>query len=160
MSPWHTSIFAGLVYDDNDVIRHLSFGCPVETIAGEGGAQVPLWMRIIIIIIMFMMLIMIIPIVFNIRVLRGEGRDCICDDPKDKLFIVFVFGGQEVVFPLMEKMTYLLYSCTCSLKRPFRFYIYDPGVPRSLPKQNCWEKLTLELWCSHSCHPEPIRIQW
>ena len=48
----------------------------------------------------------------------GEGRDCICDDPKDKLFIVFVFGGQEVVFPLMEKMTYLLYSCTCSLKRP------------------------------------------
>ena len=59
------------------------------------------------------------------RLLRGEGRDCICDDPKDKLFIVFVFGGQEVVFPLMEKMTYLLYSCTCSLKRPFRFYIYD-----------------------------------
>ena len=53
----------------------------------------PLWVRIIIIIIiMFMMIIMIIPIVFNIRVLRGEGRDCICDDPKDKLCPVFVFG--------------------------------------------------------------------
>ena len=28
--------------DDDDDNSHLSFGCPVDTIAGEGGAQVPL----------------------------------------------------------------------------------------------------------------------